>query len=69
MVAAIHSLPAPRFVLVSSIESVESGVVVGLLVEQNGQVLTKPIAPVTIPQHDSVSLFDEPVTWEDAEWR
>ena len=69
MVAAIRSLPTPRFVLVSAVEPIESGVVVGLLVEQNGQVVSKPIAPVTIPHQDSVSLFDEPVTWEDAEWR
>jgi len=69
MVAAIRSLPTPRFVLVSSVEPIESGVVVGLLIEQNGQVVTKPIAPVAIPRHDSRSLFDEPVTWEDAEWQ
>jgi hypothetical protein len=69
MVAAIRSLPAPKFVLVSSVEPIESGTVVGLLIEQNGQVVTKPIAPVSIPHHDSRSLFDEPVTWEDAEWQ
>jgi hypothetical protein len=69
MVAAVKSFPTPKFVLVSSVEPIESGTVVGLLVEQNGQVITKPIAPVAIPQHDSRSLFDEPVTWQDAEWQ
>jgi hypothetical protein len=69
MVAAIRTVPAPRFVLVSSVEPMESGTVVGLLVEQNGKVVTKPIAPVTIPRQDEGSLFDEPVTWQDAEWQ
>ena len=69
MVAAVQYVPAPKFVLVSSVEPIESGTVVGLLVEQNGHVVTKPIAPVAFPYHDSRSLFDEAVTWEDAEWQ
>jgi hypothetical protein len=69
MVAEVRSFPTPRFVLVSSVEPIESGTVIGLLVEQNGHVVTKPIAPVAIPRHDARSISDEPVTWEDAEWR
>jgi hypothetical protein len=69
MVASIRALPAPKLVLLSSVEPIESGVIVGLLVEQHGQIVTKPIAPVAIPRHESRSLFDEPVTWQDAEWQ
>jgi hypothetical protein len=72
MVASIHPLCLPKLILLgslSSVESIESGVIVGLLVEQYGHVTTKLISPVAVQDFGSVSLFDEPVTWEDAEWQ
>jgi hypothetical protein len=69
MVASLRPQSAPKLVLISSGESIESGVIVGLLIEQHGHVSTKPISPVAVQDFGPVSLFDEPVTWEDAEWQ
>ncbi len=69
MVASLRPQDAPKLVLVSPVESIESGVIVGLLVEQHGQVSAKPVTPFALRSHEPVSLYDEPVTWEDAEWQ
>jgi hypothetical protein len=69
MVASLRPRYAPKLVLVSPVESIESGVIVGLLIEQQGQVSAKAVRPVALRSHEAVSLFDEPVTWEDAEWQ
>jgi hypothetical protein len=69
MVASLRPQYAPKLVLVSPHESIESGVIVGLLVEQQGQVSAKPVTRYPVRSHEPISLFDEPVTWEDAEWQ
>jgi hypothetical protein len=69
MVASLRPQYAPKLVLVSPVESIESGVIVGLLVEQHGEVNVKPVTPTSIRSHEATSLFDEPITWEDAEWQ
>jgi hypothetical protein len=69
VVASLRPQSAPKLVLVSPGESIESGVIVGLLIEQQGHVSTKPISPFAVQDLGPVSLFDEPITWEDAEWQ
>ncbi|MFL5758798.1 MAG: hypothetical protein ACJ789_03615 [Thermomicrobiales bacterium] len=70
MVAALRSQTDPKLVLLTSpstTDAIESKLIISLLVEQHGQTVFR--VPVTVQTFEPISLYDEPVTWEDAEWQ
>jgi hypothetical protein len=50
----------------SPLETIGPSLVVDLIVNQRRRT---GLRPLVIQMDEPVSLFDEPVTWEDAEWQ
>ncbi|MFL5760054.1 MAG: hypothetical protein ACJ789_09955 [Thermomicrobiales bacterium] len=50
----------------SLLETIGPSMIVGLIVNQRQ---SSSLRPLLIRMDETVPLFDEPVTWEDAEWQ